>query len=55
MDGAQIGGIPLNWQTMVRLALVVVLAIVVRQVVLRLGAKAIGDKRGGNHNGKPRR
>ena len=54
MDGAELGGIPLNWQTLVRLALVVVLAIVVRQVVLRLGKKAMRDKRGETGNGKPR-
>lgn len=55
MDGAQLGGIPLNWQTLVRLALVVVLAIAVRQIVLRLGKNAIGDKHGGDHKGTPRR
>lgn len=55
MDGSQLGGIALNWQTLIRLAVVVVLAIVVRQLILRLGSKAIGDKGRGNHNGKPRR
>ena len=55
MDGAQIGSIPLNGPTLIRLVVVLVLAIVVRQLVLRFGAKAIGKRRDKNRNGKPRR
>ncbi|MGH7913055.1 MAG: hypothetical protein ACREPW_00195 [Candidatus Binataceae bacterium] len=55
MDGAKIGGIPLNWPTLIRLVIVVVLAIAVRQLILRYGTKAINNRRDKNRNGKPPR
>jgi hypothetical protein len=54
MNGGEIGGIPLNASTLIRLAIVVVLAIAVRQLVMRLGTKAIDSRRDKNRNGKPR-
>jgi hypothetical protein len=51
MDGAQIGGIPLNTPTLIRLVVVVILAIVVRQLVMRLGTKAMNRRRDKNRNG----
>jgi hypothetical protein len=54
MDGSQFGGIPLNASTLIRLGVVVVLAIAVRQLVLRFGTKAIEKHRDKNRNGKPR-
>jgi hypothetical protein len=56
MDATQIGGIPLNTSTMIRLVVVVILAIVVRHLVMRLGTKAMNSRRDKNHNGgnKPR-
>jgi hypothetical protein len=54
MDGAQLGGIPLNWPTLIRLGVVLVLAIAVRQLIMRFGTKAINSRREKNRNGKPR-
>ena len=55
MDGGQFGGIPLNGPTLIRLVVVLVLAIVVRQLVLRFGTKAIDSRRDKNRGGKPPR
>jgi hypothetical protein len=55
MDGAQLGGIPLNWPTLIRLVVVVVLAIVVRQAVMRFGTRAMENRRDKSRDGKPRR
>ena len=55
MDGGQFGGIPLNGPTLIRLVVVLVLAIVVRQLVLRFGTKAIDSRRDKDRNGKPPR
>jgi len=54
MNGSQIGGIALNAPTLIRLVVVLVLAIVVRQVIMYFGTKAINSRRGQNRNGKPR-
>jgi hypothetical protein len=54
MDGAQLGGIPLNGPTLIRLVVVLVLAIGVRQLIMWFGTKAIDSRRGKNRNGKPR-
>ncbi len=53
MDGGQLGGIPLNWSTTIRLVVVVVLAIVVRQAIMRFSTKAVENRR--DKSGKPRR
>ena len=55
MDGGMLGGIPLNGPTLIRLAVVLVLAIAVRQLILRFGTKAIDSRRDKSRNGKPRR
>jgi hypothetical protein len=55
MNGGLLGGISLNGPTLIRLALVLVLAIAVRQLILRLGTKAIDSRRDKSRNGKPRR
>jgi hypothetical protein len=55
MDGGLLGGIPLNGPTLIRLAVVLVLAIAVRQLILRFGTKAIDRHRDKGRNGKPRR
>jgi hypothetical protein len=55
MDGGQFGGIALNGSTLIRLVLVLVLAVVVRQLILRFGNKAINSRRDKNRNGKPPR
>lgn len=55
MDGGLFGGIPLNGPTLIRLVVVVALAIVVRQLVLRFGTKAIDRRRDKSRNGKPPR
>ena len=56
MEGAQIGGMALSGSTLIRLVVVLVLAIVVRQVIMYFGTKAIGSRRDKNRNGngKPR-
>lgn len=54
MNGGLLDGIPLNGPTLIRLAVVVVLAIVVRQLIMRLGTKAIDSRRDKDRNGKPR-
>lgn len=54
MDGGQIGGIPLDAPTLIRLVVVLVLAIVVRHLVLRYGTKAINKRRDKDRAGKPR-
>jgi hypothetical protein len=54
MDGARgLGGLPLDRSTLIRLVLVVVLALVVRQAVLHFGRKMVGNKN--QRNGKRRR
>lgn len=54
MDGTQLGG--LDWSTLIRLVVVVALAIVVRQAVMRFGTKAIDKRRDKSRNsGRPRR
>jgi hypothetical protein len=59
MDGSQLGGIPLNAPTLIRLGVVLVLAIAVRQLVLHFGTKAIAKRRAKelekDRDGKPRR
>ena len=45
MDGGLLGGIPLNGPTLIRLAMVLVLAIAVRHLILRFGTKAIESRR----------
>lgn len=55
MDRGLLGGIPLNWPTLIRLAAVLVLAIAVRQLILRFGTKAIENRRDKSRNGKPPR
>lgn len=55
MDGGLFGGIPLNGPTLIRLAVVLVLAIGVRHLILRFGTKAIHSRRNKSRNGKPRR
>jgi hypothetical protein len=55
MDGGLLGGIPLNGPTLIRLAVVLVAAIAVRQLILRFGSKAIESRRDKSRNGKPRR
>jgi hypothetical protein len=54
MEGAQLGGIALNGPTLIRLVVVLVLAIGVRQLVMYFGGKAIGNRRDKSRNGKPR-
>jgi NhaP-type Na+/H+ or K+/H+ antiporter len=54
MDGAQLGGIPLNESTVIRLVVVLVLAIAVRQLIMWFGTKAINNRRRKSRNGKPR-
>ncbi|HVB80246.1 MAG TPA: hypothetical protein VNE82_09935 [Candidatus Binataceae bacterium] len=54
MNGAELGGIPLNGPTLIRLVIVLVLAIAVRHLVLRFGTKAIDSRRDKSRNGKPR-
>jgi hypothetical protein len=54
MDGSQFGGIPLNAPTLIRLGVVLVLAIAVRQLVMRFGTKAIDKRRDKDRAGKPR-
>lgn len=53
MDGGLLGGIPLNWSTTIRLVVVVVLAIVVRQAIVRFSTKAMENRR--DKSGKPQR
>jgi len=48
-----LGGIPLNWSTTIRLVVVVVLAIVVRQAIMRSDTETMENRR--EQNGKPRR
>ncbi len=56
MDGTQqFGGITFNVPTVIRIVAVVVLAILVRQLILRLGNKAIDSRRDKSRNGKPPR
>ncbi|MGA8060076.1 MAG: hypothetical protein WB999_17655 [Candidatus Binataceae bacterium] len=55
MDGGLFGGVSLTWPTLIRLAVVLVLAIAVRQLILRFGTKAIDSRRDKSRNGKPRR
>ena len=55
MDGGLFGGIALNGPTLIRLAVVLVLAIGVRHLILRFGTKAIDSRRNKSRNGKPRR
>ncbi|MGA8569309.1 MAG: hypothetical protein WB580_16075 [Candidatus Binataceae bacterium] len=55
MDGGLFGGVSLTWPTLIRLAMVLVLAIAVRQLILRFGTKAIDSRRDKSRNGKPRR
>ena len=55
MDGGLLGGISLDGPTLIRLAVVLVLAIVVRHLILRFGTKAIESRRAKSRNGKPRR
>jgi hypothetical protein len=54
MEGAQLGGIALNGPTLIRLVVVLVLAIGVRQLVMYFGGKAIGNRRDKGRHGKPR-
>lgn len=54
MGGAQLGGIPLNGPTLIRLVVVLVLAIGVRQLIMWFGTKAIDKRRHKSRNGKPR-
>jgi hypothetical protein len=55
MDGGLFGSVPLDWSTLIRLVVVVVAAIAVRQLVLRFGTKAIDKSRNKSRNGKPPR
>ena len=55
MNGGRVGEVSLSGATLIRLALVLVLAIGVRQLILRFGTKAIESRRNKNPNGKPRR
>lgn len=55
MDGGLLGGIPLDGATLIRLGAVLVLAIAVRQLVLRFGNKAIDRRRDKGRSDKPRR
>jgi hypothetical protein len=55
MNGGLFSGIAINGPTLIRLALVLVLAIAVRQLILRFGTKAIESRRDKSRNSKPRR
>jgi hypothetical protein len=55
MDGGLLGGIPLNGPTLIRLAVVLVLAIGVRHLILRFGTKAIDRRRDKSRSVRPRR
>lgn len=55
MNGGLFSGIPINGPTLIRLALVLVLAIAVRQLILRFGTKAIESRRDKSRNSKLRR
>ncbi len=48
----QIGGVPLDTATIIRLIAIVVAALVVRQLVLRFGRRAINDRREKDRNPK---
>ncbi|HLK85675.1 MAG TPA: hypothetical protein VKT27_04145 [Candidatus Binataceae bacterium] len=45
MSGMQIGGVPLDTATIIRLIAIIVAALVVRQLVLRFGSRAIDNRR----------
>jgi hypothetical protein len=55
MDGGIFAGSPLNGPTLIRLVVAVALAIAVRHLVLRVGTKAIDNRRNKTRNGKPPR
>jgi len=57
MNGGVFGGGPLDWSTIIRLAVVIAGALAVRQLVLRFGSKIIDSRRGKNRSagGKPPR
>lgn len=52
MSWAQIGGMPFDTATIIRLVAIIVAAIVVRQLVLRFGSRAINSRRDKDQNRK---
>jgi len=55
MSGSLFGGVPLDTATIIRLVAIIVAAIVVRQLILRFGTRAINSRRDKDQNRKPRR